>query len=355
MTGPDQLLVETVDRLLADVCTPDEVERAESAGGWSAATWAALADAGFPWVGIAESAGGSGGSIVDAGAIVRLVGGHAAPVPIAETAMLGGWLLAEAGMALPDGPVTVAPDVGTSSDAGGLRLAAPVAWARHAERVVVVTLHPDRREPGIVSLSRHGIVVSLRPDQFTTEPGANLAGEARDRVTITAPATEWETAELPDQALHVLRLRGSLSRSLLAAGALAEVARLTIDYTHERHQFGRPVARFQAVQQHLVTIAQSAARAEMAAAVALRAVDAGDGTAQVAAARVVVDDSIALGTRAAHQAHGAMGVTREYRLHQLTRRLWAWRHEWGTTRRWRRELGGDALTRGADELFDLVR
>ena len=69
---------------------------------------------------------------------------------------------------------------------------------------------------------------------------------------------------------------------------------------------------------------------------------------------MVVDDAITVGTRAAHQAHGAMGVTREYPLHQLTRRLWSWRHEWGTTKEWRRELGSLVEAAGADGLFDLI-
>lgn len=347
----DPLLVETVERLLGDVSTQAETERAERDGGWSAPTWAALADAGFPWVGIDEARGGSGGTLLDLGAIVRATGAHAAPVPLAETAMLGGWLLAGAGLALPEGPVSVAPTIGVRLDDAGLSLAAPLAWARQADRIVVLSTTGD----GVHPRSHHGVVVSLRPDQVSITPGANLAGEARDRITVTAPHQEWETAALPDGAAHRLRLRGSLSRSLMAAGALSAMAQLTVDYTSERRQFGQPVARFQAVQQHLVTVAQCAAKAEMAAAVALRAVADGDGDDEVAAARVVVDDAITIGTRAAHQAHGAMGVTREYRLHQLTRRLWSWRHEWGTTREWRRRLGRSALTRGADDLFTLVR
>jgi acyl-CoA dehydrogenase len=347
----EPVLVATVDRLLADVCTQDEIERAEADGGWSAATWSALAGAGFPWVGIAEDRGGSGGTLFDAGAIVRATGVHAAPVPLAETAMLGGWLLAEAGLPVPAGPVTVAPTIGAQLTDTGLELAAPLAWARQAERIVFVSTGGE----GVHSLARHGIVISVRPDQVSIAPGANLAGEARDRVTVTAPRGEWETAPLPDRAAHDLRVRGSLSRSLMAAGALSTMAQLTVDYTNERRQFGRPVARFQAVQHHLVTVAQSAARAEMAAAVALRALARGGGTDEVAAARVVVDDAITVGTRAAHQAHGAMGVTREYRLHQLTRRLWSWRHEWGTTREWRRLLGSAAVAAGADDLFTLVQ
>jgi acyl-CoA dehydrogenase len=348
----EPVLIETVDRLLTDVCTQDEVERAEADGGWSATTWSALAEAGFPWVGIGEDRGGAGGTLFDAGALVRATGVHAAPVPLAETAMLGGWLLAEAGLSVPAGPVTVAPSIGARTTDAGLELAAPLAWARQAERIVFVSTGSGE---GVHPVARHGIVVSVRPEQVSVGPGANLAGEARDRVTVTAPRDDWETAPLPDQASHLLRLRGSLSRSLMAAGALSSIAQLTVDYTNARRQFGQPVARFQAVQHHLVTVAQCAAKAEMAAAVALRAVARGGGTDEVAAARVVVDDAIAVGTRAAHQAHGAMGVTREYRLHQLTRRLWSWRHEWGTTREWRRLLGSTAVAVGADDLFTLVR
>lgn len=347
----DALLDETVDRLLRDVSTQAETERAEGDGGWSAPTWSALAAAGFHLVGIDEARGGSGGTLADAGALVRAVGAHAASVPLAETAMLGGWLLAEAGLSLPDGPVSAAPTIGGRLTDAGLELAAPVAWARHAERIVVVSTGGEH----VSGPPRPGVVVSVRPDQVTISPGANLAGEARDRVTVTGARDDWETAPLPVDAARRLRLRGSLSRSLLAAGALSAVARLTIEYTHERHQFGQPVARFQAVQQHLVTVAQCAATAEMAAAVALRAVAAGGGDDEVAAARVVVDEAIGNGTRAAHQAHGAMGVTREYRLHQLTRRLWSWRHEWGTTREWRRRLGRSVVARGADDLFTVVR
>ena len=77
-----------------------------------------------------------------------------------------------------------------------------------------------------------------------------------------------------------LRLRGALSRTMLMAGALGAMSQLTVDYTEQRQQFGKPVGRFQAVQQHLVWGAQDAAIAKM--------------TAQVAAARAS-DDVLAAG------------------------------------------------------------
>jgi acyl-CoA dehydrogenase len=344
----DPLLVDTVDRLLTDVATDDDAETAEITG-WSAPTWTALADSGLTRVGIDVDHGGSGGSLYDLAAILTAVGRHAAAVPVAETAMLGGWMLAQAGLPLPDGPVAVTETTGAHALDGRLVLAAPVAWARHAERIV--TLLP---------LDADGIhLVSLRADQVSITPGANLAGEARDGVIIEAPRSEWDTVKISDglslgPPWSTIRHRGSLSRSIMAAGALAAVSQMTIDYTHGRHQFGRAVARFQAVQAHLVTVAQCAVKAQMAADVAVRALERGGGHVEIAAARVVVDDAITLGARAAHQAHGAMGVTREYPLHRLTRRLWSWRSEWGSTRRWRRDLGSLVAARGADELYNVI-
>ncbi len=140
----------------------------------------------------------------------------------------------------------------------------------------------------------------------------------------------------------------------MAARALAAISQMTIDYTNDRRQSGKPVATFQAAPLHLVTVAQAAVRAQMAADVAVRALDRGDFHVAVAAARVVVDDAITVGTRAAHQAHGAVGVTRDYPLQYLTRRLWSWRHEWGATTYWRRQLATRAYGAVADALFGLI-
>lgn len=334
----DPLLVETIDRLLAAVVTPEEIEHAEATG-WSDATWSALADAGFPWVGIDEARGGSGGTLHDLAAILGAIGRTGAPVPVAETAMVGGWLLAEAGLELPAGPVS-AVDGRAEVQGGRLLVEGTVAWGRRAERIVVAA---------------GSTVCALRADQASLVAGANLAGEPRERIAVDLPLADVEHVTVTDvDPWTAVRDRGALSRVIMAAGALGAVAQMTVDYTNERRQFGKPVATFQAVQSHLVTAAQCAVTAQMAADVAVRAVASGRLGIEIAAARVVVDEAITVGTRAAHQAHGAMGVTRQYPLHQLTRRLWAWRHEWGTTREWRRQVGHAAFAGGPSALFPLI-
>jgi acyl-CoA dehydrogenase len=180
-----------------------------------------------------------------------------------------------------------------------------------------------------------------------------MAGEPRDDVMIDLPLAEVRAEPAPAGVdARTLQVRGSLTRVVLAAGALATLSQLTIDYTNERRQFGRPVASFQAVQQHLVRVAQCAVRVAMAADVATRAYDADpNDDFEIACAKVIADSATVEATRASHQAHGAMGVAREYRLQQFSRRLWSWRHEYGSARSWRRSLGLRTAASGADALF----
>jgi acyl-CoA dehydrogenase len=344
VNGVDPLLIETADRLLGAASTFEAVEQAER-DGWCAPAWDALAEAGFPWISIPEDAGGSGGTLADAMAVLRIVGGHAAPVPVAETGLLAGWLATSAGLKLPDGPATVVPAAtALAVDAGRIRGEAIVAWGARATRILALVDGPDGT-----------VVAAVDPARLAIERRTNMAGEPRDLVRFDVALREVEHAPAPvgcDRS--ALLARGALSRVVLAAGALEAMSQLTVDYTNDRHQFGRPVAAFQAVQQHLVSVAQCAVRAGMAADLATRAVAAGGGRFEVAAARIVADTAAVDGTRAAHQAHGAMGVTREYRLHHLSRRLWAWRHEHGTVLRWRRQLGDDVIAAGADALFPAI-
>src|SRR5207302_4011850 len=101
--------------------------------------WDALAYAGFPWISIPESSGGSGGSLADAMAVLRGVGRHAAPVPVAETAVLAGWLAAAAEFAIPAGPMSVVADIRQLRVVGDrIEGTAAVAWGRRAERILRV-------------------------------------------------------------------------------------------------------------------------------------------------------------------------------------------------------------------------
>ena len=48
-------------------------------------------------------------------------------------------------------------------------------------------------------------------------------------------------------------------------------------------------------------------------------------------------------------------MTKEYPLHYLTRRLWAWRDEAGGHHRWADRLGGALVARGPDALYPAIQ
>ena len=101
------------------------------------------------------------------------------------------------------------------------------------------------------------------------------------------------------------------------------------------------------MQQHLVAIAQDACLAGAAFEGAARV----PGSFEIAAAKAVASRAALTATRAAHQVHGAIGMTQEYRLHHFSRRLWAWRNEYGDEQRWASRLGGAVAGAGADLLY----
>jgi len=93
--------------------------------------------------------------------------------------------------------------------------------------------------------------------------------------------------------------------------------------------------------------------AEAAFAAAARAdADPGfDPTFEIAVAKTRIGEAVDRATGIAHQTHGAIGFTYEHGLHFATRRLWAWRAEYGSDAFWAGELGRMALARGADALW----
>jgi alkylation response protein AidB-like acyl-CoA dehydrogenase len=364
--GVDPLLWSTADKIFADTCTPSALAAAESSG-WAPAAWSKVAEAGLPWLSVPESAGGAGGTLADALAVLHLAGRRAVPLPLAESGLIGGWLLSQAGLRVPEGPLAVVPgdprDTLMLDDTPRVSAEAKAAIDAAIADLGYVNRGPRPRLTG----TAHGVawagsashlvalvgssLVLCPSGSWSVHRASNLAGEPRDRVVFDGASV----AVVPIAVTTTqLRQRGALSRIALIAGALAAVSDLTRTYTAQREQFGRPINRFQAVQAHLVNLAQQVVLAQMACDLAARAVEAGDARFEIPAASVIAAAAAAEGARAAHQAHGAMGMTREYPLQWLTRRLWSWRGEYLSTRDDARFLGALVTRAGADRLYPII-
>ncbi|MEC4356502.1 acyl-CoA dehydrogenase family protein, partial [Klebsiella pneumoniae] len=153
------------------------------------------------------------------------------------------------------------------------------------------------------------------------------AGEARD--TITFESVFMENCEvIPidlDWVMKQLRYSLAVTRIVLMAGALERVLELTGKYSSERNQFGRPIHRFQAIQQQLALLAGEYVAAGVASDYAVDAFQKGQLSKEIIMAKIRINEAAGNAATLSHQIHGAIGFTYEHILHQNTRRLWSWR------------------------------
>ena len=348
MLEADPLIVDTAERVCADLCSPEIVNAAED-GEWPAQLWEAMESTGLALAWVPESCGGAGVTLADGFAVARATARHAVPLPVAET-LLAGWLLGNANLTAPAGPMTVAPTrpgetLALGADGTVTGEASGVPFAGAAAHLVAVAAADD------------GARVALVPaDNCQRGAGSNLAGEPLGQVRFDSAACS-ASALLPGADPHdAVQRMGAALRSQQMAGALEHILALSLDYARERSQFGRPIARFQAVQHNLATLAGETAAAGAAADAAASAIirhgiDDPRTFLAVAAAKVRAGEAAGAGAAIAHQVHGAMGFTREYRLHQSTRRLWAWRDDFGPESTWAARLGRSVVDAGARALW----
>jgi acyl-CoA dehydrogenase len=349
MNDTARMLVDMAERLFAQACEKNVLIAAEN-GVWPAALWTELEQAGLPRALLSEEKGGSGLSVPDALAAVRVAARFSAPVPLAET-LLAGWLLDTARLDVPEGPLTAAPvradeRLALRKSGSGWRLEGAVTripFARHAKAIAVCADHDGAP-----------MVACIDPAQVGVTHGANVAREPRDTITF---ACDLPASAVADSRFGLADLRtfGAALRTVQIAGALSNVLALTVRYAQERVQFGKPIGKFQAIQHAVAMLAAHAAAAGAAADMAAEAAGADMNPLVIGAAKIRAGEAASAGAAIAHQTHGAIGFTHEHMLHFSTKRLWSWRDEFGTESEWSLMLGRAALAAGSQKLWsDLV-
>jgi len=341
----DNIIVDTATRIFQDLCEPATINDAEK-GVWPKALWDALEESGLPLAWVDDDLGGAGAAMADGFAVLRLAGHFAAPVPLAET-LMAGWLLARAGLAVPSGPMTVAPvhadgHIVLRDDGRLAGRARRVPFARNAGHIAVLVHRGNNAAVALVAAA--GLPISQ---------STGLAGEPRDDVSFDGAVPEAVHPAAVDE--DTLVSFGAAVRLQQIAGALEKILEQSVQYALDRSQFGRPIAKFQAVQHNLAILAGEVAAASAAADAAAEAcsrpvINVGE----VAIAKVRGGEAAGTGAAIAYQVHGAMGFTYEHSLHHATRRLWAWREEFGNEAVWAQRLGRMVAAHGADQLWPFI-
>jgi alkylation response protein AidB-like acyl-CoA dehydrogenase len=314
------------------------------------ALWKALADAGVFGLAIAQEYGGCGGSLEDL-AVFYTEAGRALCPTTAHSTVEAALAIDQLGAQRPKAewlpPLTsgtmrgtaalwnardaaiVSPALSAEPDpAGGWRLTGTMDYVADADVADIVVVSAVARGRTVV------FVMDARAAGVTIEPLAMAGGHRAftvrcDDVVVDADALLGDAD--PSGLRRVANIAVALG-SLDLVGVGQAVLDRTVDYTKLRHQFGRPIASFQAAQHLIANMHIALAGARLAAHSAVFWLARGQlATRQTAIARMHAAAAARLITLDAHQLHGGMGYVTETDLH-----LWSERARLGST------LGGGA-------------
>lgn len=327
MSAERQMVLDSAARIFSGNATPEVM-------------WEQIVEAGLPALLIPEAEGGFGGDWGDAFSLIRLAGYHALSLPLGE-AILGAALFGSEVVSAFDSRVAFAQSATGLLDGGQFTgVLRGVAFGRSAKLVLA---------------SIGGQTFGLDSSGASVTTAETLAGDPFDSLEFrAAPAS---LCPVP-ASLFAL---GALPCVAQIAGALDGALALTIGHANDRQQFGKPIGKFQAVQQHLAVMAEAAAAVNCAGQAAFQAAGYAfsssvgrakfDPEFEIAAAKLRANIAVDAGAAIAHQVHGGIGFTQDYALHRFTRRLYVWRAAFGNERFWAERVGFLTAAQGSQKIW----
>jgi len=326
------MLAEMIERLFERHLDDAAQGRARD-GAWLGELWAEIEEMGLPLALLSEEQGGFGLSEADQGEALRLLGRLAVPLPVVET-MGANRLFALAGLPLAEGAAGLVRADHLKLEGGRLTgRVERVAWGESLGCLALAVGDRLYRVPASGwSLAEPGFALNFHP-----RPALNI---------------DW-TVDAEAALPHCPLAEGATLRAHQIAGALEAELELTLEHTGTRVQFGKALSKFQVVQHELAKLAGELACATAAAGLAAEALARGD-MLGVAAGSLRAREAAGNGAAIAQQMHGAIGFTREHRLHLYSTSLWAWRDEFGGQVLWAKLLGQAAMQAGGNGYWPMV-
>jgi alkylation response protein AidB-like acyl-CoA dehydrogenase len=282
VTEERDLLRETVAALVDKHASPAAVREAmASERGYDESLWKLLCEqVGAAALVVPEELGGAGGELADAAVVLEELGKALVPTPLLGTT------LAELALLAADQP-----------DADTLER---LAEGRSIGTVVFDPAYVVNGDVADVVLAAHGQRLS-RWTRFTAHRADTMDMTRRlARVEPTDTADIGADPGLADSAAILLAAE--------QIGAAAKCLDLTVEYTKDRVQFGRPIGSFQALKHRMADlyVAVQSARAVINDAIAQPS------ATSAALARVAASEAFSKVAAEAVQMHGGIAITWEH-------------------------------------------
>jgi len=329
--------------------------RADSDRGWNEDLWRAIDAAGLLVALVPENSGGAGLPMIDVARMFRRSAYYSVALPLGETAIAVALWVAAGGEPV-QGAITLAPSQGLDRLAlsrtdgrfvlnGTVRR---VPWGFAVANILVFAT--DEMGQRYLALVDAKIV-------FPTGQGIrNLAGEPRDTVTLSSATVESNRVlRAPDMLDESgLQSYGAFLRAQQMIGGMERCLDYALAYANERQQFGRPLAKFQAIQHMIAVAAGHFAAASALADAAAESYGTPDFALDAALAKARCGEASGKVAEICHQVHGAMGFAQEHPLHMASLRLLSWRDEFGSEAQWQEFIGRLVCRNGGDQLWPML-
>ena len=314
------MFLEALEKILGDNCTSAAARKIEG-GASPGALWQPIEEAGFLDLLLAEEQGGAELPLTEMFSILECLGRFAVPVPLAQSIVARAVVRAT----LPAGMLTLAMQ---THRAGETISCQAVPYGATADHVLV------RDGNDVLLLSCASALREVVGDRRNAT--ANLSWDK--------PAPLLRMAQCGDR----LSAMAAAATAAQLSGAMQRVFDMTLAHCNTRVQFGKSIGKFQAIQQQVSVMAEHVLAAAIAAEAAFRPHAADPSrtvptllTAAVAKSRTSEAASQVAAT--AHALHGAIGMTDEFDLSVVTRRMHEWRIAYGAENYWNRIVGTELL------------
>ncbi|MEU4248041.1 acyl-CoA dehydrogenase family protein [Amycolatopsis sp. NPDC026612] len=320
-------LRDAVRSLLSRRSGPAAVRSAmESPLGYDDKLWSTLCEQiGVAALAIPEHYGGAGAGLAEACVVLAELGRTLTPAPMLGSAVLCGEALLRTGN--DEACERLLPGI-----AAGTTLAA-LAWSaedgRWTPALRASAAGLDGRAHYVLDGDTADVLLAVaRTDDGTGLFEVPVAGVRRARVTSLDPGRRLavvDCASTPARRLDIggfteqlrqLRDTAVVAVAAEQTGAAERALELTVEYTKQRRQFGRPIGSFQALKHRMadVHVHVQAARSALYAALA-------DGDPEaVATAKVVCGEAFAHAAAEMIQLHGGIAITWEHDAHLYFKR-----------------------------------
>ena len=353
----DQRLLQQFARdFLEKECPESHVREMEvDERGFSPDLWRKMAEQGWFGLIVPEAYGGAGMTFMDLIVLVEefgrsLLPGPALPTIVASLALLETASEEQKQRFIP--PIAAGERVWTLAhlepsarlDAGGVALTAArdgetyvlngtklfVRDSRVADNLVVVARTGGSGEDGISLL-----VVDAHADGIHHHPFETISSDKQCEVRFQDVRVPAENLLGTEGGAWPIFERFARKATVLEAAYLVGLSQMDFDitlaYTKDRVQFGRPVATFQALQHKAADMATDVDGCRYITYRAAWAVDQDepDANEQVHIAKAWVSDASRRVVAAAQQMHGGIGFTKDYRIQLYFRRQKAAEVSWG--------------------------